>query len=74
MPTKIKSRKGKTAIKTRRGKPRLKRGVDVEEGASGRKSDRDPTEADALWSSLASVVPLLCADAGQRNSPPDDRV
>ena len=53
MPTKIKSRKGKTAIKTRRGKPRLKRGVDVEEGASGRKSDmkkprRDPTEADAL--------------------------
>ena len=30
---------GKTAIKTRRGKPRLKRGVDVEEGASGRKSD-----------------------------------
>ena len=57
MPTKIKSRKGqgKTAIKTRRGKPRLKRGVDVEEGASGRKSDmkkprRDPTEADALWS------------------------
>ena len=52
MPTKIKSREGKTAIKTRRGKPRLKRGVDMEEGASGRKSDmkkprRDPTEADA---------------------------
>ena len=51
--TKIKSRKGKTAIKTRQ--PRLKRGVDVEEGASGRKSDmkkprRDPTEADASLS------------------------
>ena len=36
------------AIKTQRGKPRLRRGVDVEEGASGRKCDmkkpqRDPT-------------------------------
>ena len=62
MPTKIKSRKGKTAIKTRRGKPRLKRGVDVEEGASGRKSDmqkprRDPTEADAPTRSTRALAP-----------------
>ena len=62
MPTKIKSRKGKTATKTRRGKPRLKRGVDVEEGASGRKSDmkkprRDPTEADAPTRSTRALAP-----------------
>ena len=31
--------KGKTAIKSRRGKLRLKRGVDAEEGASGRRSE-----------------------------------
>ena len=39
MPIKIKSRKGKTAIKARWGKLRLKRGIDVEEGARGRKSE-----------------------------------
>jgi hypothetical protein len=39
MPIKIKSHKGKTAIKAPRGKLRLKRGVDAEEGASGRRSE-----------------------------------
>jgi hypothetical protein len=39
MTTKIKSRKGKTMIKARRGKLRLKRGIDAEEGASQRRSD-----------------------------------
>ena len=36
MPIKIKSRKGKTAIKARCSQLRLKRGIDVEEGARGR--------------------------------------
>ena len=69
MPTKIKSRKGKTMMKARRGKPRLKRGVDAEEGASGKRHDIK-VQVQAEAPRLVPKMELLGSD-NVRQRPPD---
>ena len=64
MPTKIKSRKGKTMMKARRSKLRLKRGVDAEEGVSGRRHDMKEVQAQA-----ARLVPISGQGEERRPKP-----
>ena len=64
MPTKIKSRQGKTMMKARRSKLR-KRGADAEEGAGGRRN-----QVQAQAARLVPIMELLGSD-NVRQRPPE---